>query len=180
MTHWLRLLVGAALVVAAVVLSPRAMADEARTALTAAPAARGPVTNLPLPRYVSMKASTGNVRRGPSLTHKVDWVFKHKDMPLMIVAEYGHWRRVVDRDGAGGWMHYALLSGVRTVIVETDMLPLLSRPDAQALPVAYAELGVIARLGRCGPEWCRISAGSERGWVRKSDLWGVGPDELRE
>ena len=31
---------------------------------------RGPVTNLPLPRFVSMKTDTGNVRRGPSLTHR--------------------------------------------------------------------------------------------------------------
>ncbi|MEP1586872.1 MAG: aspartyl-trna synthetase, partial [Tateyamaria sp.] len=27
----------------------------------------GPITNLPLPRYVSLKAAEGNVRRGPSL-----------------------------------------------------------------------------------------------------------------
>lgn len=142
--------------------------------------ARGPVTNLPLPRYVSMKASTGNVRRGPSLTHRVDWVFKHKDMPLQVTAEFGHWRRVRDRDGAGGWMHYALLSGVRTVIVETDMLPLRRKPLAEAKPNAYAELGVIARLGECLETWCRISAGRQSGWVPKESIWGVTPTELRE
>ncbi len=98
---------------------------------------RGPVTNLPLPRYVSMKAATGNVRRGPSLTHKIDWVFKRRGMPLEITAEYGHWRRVQDRDGAGGWVHYALLSGVRTVLVEEDMLTVHARPDTRA-PVTAA------------------------------------------
>ena len=51
---------------------------------------RGPVTNLPLPRYVSMKAAEGNVRRGPSLTHRIDWVFKRRGMPLQITAEYGN------------------------------------------------------------------------------------------
>ena len=44
----------------------------------------GPVTNLPLPRYVSLKAAEGNVRRGPSLTHRIDWVFQRRDMPLRI------------------------------------------------------------------------------------------------
>ncbi|NNF73231.1 MAG: aspartyl-trna synthetase, partial [Rhodobacteraceae bacterium] len=82
---------------------------------------RGPVTNLPLPRFVSLKASEGNVRRGPSLSHRIDWVFTRRDMPLEITGEYGHWRRVRDRDGAGGWMHYSLLSGARTVIVAQDM-----------------------------------------------------------
>ena len=140
---------------------------------------KGPVTNLPLPRFVSMKASEGNVRRGPSLTHKIDWVFKRRDMPLQVTAEHGHWRRVQDRDGAGGWIHYALLSGVRTVIVEQDMLRLHSQPDPATPNVAILELGVIARLGECRPEWCRVSAGGYRGWAPKSALWGVAPDGIR-
>ena len=141
---------------------------------------RGPVTNLPLPRYVSMKAAEGNVRRGPSLTHRIDWVFKRRDMPLRITAEHGHWRRVEDRDGAGGWVHYALLSGVRTVLVERDMAPVFARAD-EASPVnANFELGVVARLGKCAHAWCRISAGGYKGWARKEDLWGVAADEIRK
>ncbi len=146
----------------------------------AAEAAKGPVTNLPLPRYVSMKASEGNVRRGPSLTHRIDWVFKRRDMPLQITAEHGHWRRVEDRDGAGGWVHYALLSGVRTVIIEQDMLQLRRRPDPQAQPVAALELGVIARLGDCSTDWCQVSAGGYKGWTQKTKLWGVRADEIRD
>ena len=139
---------------------------------------RGPVTNLPLPRFVSLKASEGNVRRGPSLTHRIDWVFKRKDIPLEITAEHGHWRRVRDRDGAGGWVHYSLLSGVRTAIVEKDMIDLLSRPDPAAMVIARLELGVIARIEECTPDWCRLSAGGYRGWTLKSDIWGVRPGEI--
>ncbi|MFW8637268.1 SH3 domain-containing protein [Cribrihabitans pelagius] len=141
---------------------------------------RGPVTNLPLPRFVSMKAAEGNVRRGPSLTHKIDWVFKRRSMPLEITAEYGHWRRVRDRDGAGGWVHYALLSGVRTVLVEEDMLTVHAKPDDRAPVTAAFELGVVARLGSCTPDWCHISAGGYRGWAPKTKLWGVAPGEIRE
>ncbi len=54
--------------------------------LPAAAADRGTVTNLPLPRFVSMKASEGNVRRGPSLSHRIDWVYKRRNMPLQITA----------------------------------------------------------------------------------------------
>ncbi len=141
---------------------------------------RGAVTNLPIPRYVSMKANEGNVRRGPSLTHRIDWVFKRRDMPVQITAEHGHWRRVQDRDGAGGWVHYALLSGVRTVLVEKDMLAVHARPDPGSPIKAAFELGVVARLGTCGPDWCQISAGGYRGWAAKEDLWGVAPDEIRD
>lgn len=141
---------------------------------------RGSVTNLPLPRYVSIKTDEVNVRRGPSLTHRIDWIFQRKGMPLEITAEHGHWRRVRDRDGAGGWVHYSLLSGARTVIVERDMLELHLAADPSTPVAAKLELGVVARLGECAPEWCRLTAGSYRGWAQKSDLWGVKPDELRD
>ena len=141
---------------------------------------RGQVTNLPLPRFVSMKASEGNVRRGPSLSHRIDWVYKRRDLPLRITAEHGHWRRVEDRDGMGGWVHYSLLSGVRTVLVEQDMLPLHGKPDPKAPVVARLELGVVARLGECTLEWCELRSGGYTGWAPKVRLWGVEPGELRE
>jgi SH3-like domain-containing protein len=143
----------------------------------AATTARGPVTGFPLPRYVSMRASEGNARRGPSRSHRIDWVFTRRDMPMMIVAEHGHWRRVVDRDGVGGWMHHALLSGVRTAIVEEDMASLHTRPDANSPVRARAELGVIGRLRECRPDWCLMEAGGHRGWVEARALWGVDPGE---
>ncbi len=141
---------------------------------------RGPETNLPIPRFVSMKAAEGNVRRGPSLSHRIDWVFKHRYMPLQIVAEYGNWRRVIDREGAGGWMHYTLLSGVRTVRVDTDMVELHKLPDVTSPISARTERGVIARLGRCDTTWCQITANGSKGWARRDDLWGLMPGEVRE
>ena len=140
----------------------------------------GAVTHLPLPRFVSMKANTGNARRGPSLAHRVDWVFKRENMPLEITAEYGNWRRVRDIDGAGGWMHYALLSGVRTVIVQKDYAALRARPEQGAEPNAYAEQGVVAFLGQCRRDWCEITADGLKGWALRSELWGIAPDEVRD
>lgn len=141
---------------------------------------RGSVTNLPLPRYVSLKGSEGNARRGPSLSHRIDWVFRHAGMPLRVVAEFGQWRRVEDQDGAGGWVHYSLLSGVRTAIVTQDMLDLLARPEPHANVVARAEAGAIVRLHECIPDWCRVSGGGEKGWVPKTTIWGVEPGEVRD
>lgn len=166
----------AVICIVAALAAPRAEAD----AGGAEAAARGAVTNLPLPRFVSLKASEGNVRRGPSLEHRIDWVFRHRDMPLRVTAEFGHWRRVEDNEGQGGWIYYSLLSGVRTVMVEADGTALRARPDAEAPVVAQAEAGVIGRLGECLKDWCRISAGGEKGWVAKAALWGVADGELRD
>lgn len=141
---------------------------------------RGPVTNLPMPRFVSLKASEGNVRRGPSLSHRIDWVFKRRNMPLRVVAEHGHWRRVEDRDGAGGWVHYTLLSGVRTALIETDMAPVHQKPDPASSIRAYAEAGVVARLGSCAQGWCQVTLEGTKGWIKRNTVWGLMPGETRE
>ncbi|AXI47835.1 aspartyl-trna synthetase [Sulfitobacter sp. SK012] len=138
----------------------------------------GKVTKRPLPRFVSMKAVEGNVRRGPSLSHRIDWVFKRRDMPLRVTAEHGHWRRVEDRDGMGGWVHYSLLSGARTVLVEKDMLQLRSRANPAAPVTVALEFGVVARVGACETEWCLLRSGGFKGWAPKARLWGVAPAEV--
>jgi SH3-like domain-containing protein len=167
----MRMRLWAALVAVFTTLSaPMAEADETR----------GSVTNLPIPRYVSLKAPEGNVRRGPSLSHRIDWVFQRRAMPLQVTDEFGHWRRVQDQEGAGGWMHYSLISGVRTVIVREDLVAMHMKPDASTPVNARAEAGVIARLGACTIDWCRITASGHRGWVKKTALWGVQPDEVRD
>lgn len=138
----------------------------------------GPVTGLPLPRFVSMKAAEANVRRGPSLTHRIDWVFRHQGTPLIVTGEHGHWRRVVDRDGIGGWVHYAMLSGSRTVLVETDLAPLRRTASAESPLRAQLEAGVIARFDGCEGPWCRIRAGGRRGWVSRDAIWGLDDRDL--
>jgi SH3-like domain-containing protein len=178
----------AAPTVAAAPAQPDATRPAARptsliNAATPAPAVevmRGPVTRLPVPRYVSLKGEEGNVRRGPSLSHRIDWVFHHSGMPLRVVGEFGHWRRVEDRDGAGGWVHYQLLSGVRTAIIQQEMVELRSRPDLNAGVIAMAEGGAIVKLGECDHDWCRVSGAGAKGWLPKAAIWGVDPDETRD
>jgi SH3-like domain-containing protein len=138
----------------------------------------GRVTNLPLPRYVSLKTKKANVRRGPSLTYRIDWVYQLRNMPLQITAEYGHWRRVIDSDGQGGWVHYVLLSGVSTVIIEKDLLALRHKPSETARVRAKLEQNVIAQLEECQGAWCELNAGGYTGWAHKSAFWGIGPEVL--
>ena len=139
---------------------------------------KGAVTNLPIPRDVSLKGSEGNARRGPGLTHRIDWVFTREGMPLKIIAEYEHWRRVEDADGAGGWVHYSLLSGVRTVLIAQDMAQAFSQPDDQSDVLYQSEMGVIGKMLQCLPDWCRIAVDGEKGWIRKDALWGVDATEI--
>jgi SH3-like domain-containing protein len=71
----------------------------------------GPETNLPLPRFVSLRGGKVNVRRGPGLEYRIDWVFQRSGLPVRVIDEYGNWRRIADSDDAGGWVYHALLTG---------------------------------------------------------------------
>ena len=139
---------------------------------------KGAVTNLPIPRFVTLKGSEGNARRGPGLTHRIDWVFTREGMPLKITAEYEHWRRVEDIDGAGGWVHYSLLSGVRSVLISQDMAQAYSRPDTLSEVLFQSELGVVGKMLQCVPDWCRVAIEGEKGWLPKTALWGVAATEI--
>lgn len=76
-------------------------------------------------------------------------------------------------------MHYALLSGVRTAIVQKDMLDLMAKPEPRAKVVARAEAAIV-RLHECTIDWRRISGGGEKGWVPKTAIWGVDAGEIRD
>lgn len=134
---------------------------------------KGPETGLPLPRFVSVKATKARVRRGPSRDHRIEWLFVHRDMPVKVVAEHGHWRRIMDSTGAAGWMHYSLLSGRRSALVTAPRIALRIEPSSSAETIAFAEEGVIARLGDCFDGWCQLSAGETRGWSKIDGLWGI-------
>ena len=158
-------------------------AAEAARALAPPPipgarAETGRVTGRPLPRFAALKRDRARVRRGPGRTYRVDWEFVRRGMPLEIVAEHGNWRRVRDIEGAGGWVHYALLTGRRSGIVLEDMLPLRSRPSAGAPEVARAEAGAMVRVERCEAGWCRLRGDAARGWAPDTALWGVRAGEV--
>ncbi|MBS0541279.1 MAG: hypothetical protein JSR47_21120, partial [Proteobacteria bacterium] len=66
-----------------------------------APVRRG--SGLPLPRFASLRSDLVNVRAGPGTRYPIEWVFKHKLMPVEIIAEYENYRKIRDWQGAGGW-----------------------------------------------------------------------------
>jgi SH3-like domain-containing protein len=140
----------------------------------------GQVTSLPIPRFVSMKSGSANVRRGPSLSNRIDWVLRHRGTPLIVRAEYGEWFRVEDVDGEGGWVHTKLLSARRTVLVQQNLLALRETPSNSGRKLARLEAGVLPRLRACRPEWCQVSIEGYTGWLPKSGIWGVLPEEVFE
>lgn len=145
--------------------------------------ATGP-SGLPIPRYVSLKTNRVNVRRGPSTAHQVIWVFARQGLPVEIIAEYEHWRRVRDSEGEEGWVYHSLLTGRRTGLVAPwrprETMPLLEGPEDAADTVAMVETGVVGRIVGCTGQWCEFEVNGFSGWLPQELLWGVYPNERIE
>lgn len=99
---------------------------------------------------------------------------------MVITAEYEHWRRVEDHEGAGGWMHYALLSGNRTALVKSTSAPMYMFPDPTSPKIAILEQDVVAQIDECIRSWCLLEKNGYEGWVSKTLLWGVRLEEIVE
>lgn len=144
----------------------------------------GPVSGLPVPRYVSLKADKVNVRGGPSRDHDVAWVFTRAGIPVEITAESDNWRRIRDAEGAEGWVFHSLLSGRRTVLVspssKNESFPLHERSAAGSRVVAQLQARVLATVRRCDGKWCQIFGDGFEGFMEQHHLWGVYPNEVIE
>lgn len=134
-------------------------------------------TNLPLPRYVSLKAEKVNLRTGPGSQYPIRWVYKRPGLPIEIVEEFEHWRKVRDKDGEGGWVHKSMLSGKRTAIMQGDGA-LHQSPDGGSEVAFKAQAGVIGKLLKCEPGWCEMRVEDHEGWTPKTAIWGVYKNEV--
>jgi SH3-like domain-containing protein len=140
-------------------------------------------SGLPLPRFVSLKA-TGkvNVRVGPGEGYNVAWVFVRPSLPVEVIQEYDSWRRIRDSSGATGWIFHTLLTPKRTAVVtpwgKGDPLPIHQSASSAAAVTAYLQPGVQASVDSCRNGWCDLSGKDFAGWIEQSDLWGVYPNEV--
>ena len=169
----------AAALLSPILLSPTAHGGEARAATV------GP-SGLPLPRFVSLKASQANLRIGPGTTYPVEWTYVKRGLPLEIIQEYDNWRRVRDADGTEGWVSQALLSGRRTAMVapwdagQGTLLDLRADASDAAPAIARVEPGAMGEVIACSGQWCRVDFSGTKGWMEQSRLWGVYPGEKVE
>lgn len=133
---------------------------------------------LKIPRFVSIKSDDANLRTGPNARYPIQWIHKKRSMPLEIIEEFEHWRKVRDVDGESGWIHKSLLSSKRFVIITARYAAMHSNPEMQSPLTLKLGKGVLARVDECLQDWCELTHERGTGWVMKKDFWGVYPDEI--
>ena len=136
--------------------------------------------NLPVPRFVSLKSNEVNVRTGPSVRYPMKWIYRSKNEPLEIIAEFEQWRKIRDFDGEDGWVHESMLSGVRFIIINkySKNVNIHTKPDISSDILYNVHPKVRMKLLSCKIDWCNVSLENNKGWISKNYLWGVYKNEL--
>lgn len=139
-------------------------------------------SNLPLPRFVSLRSDEVNLRTGPGVRYPVDWIYTHRDLPVEVIAEFETWRKIRDWQGAEGWVHQSMLSSKRMMVVTGSQRQLRSEADDRAATVALVDVNVVGRLLSCPKQknFCRVDVESTQGWLRRDEFWGLYPNEAIE
>jgi SH3-like domain-containing protein len=131
------------------------------------------------PYWASIASGQAMTHTGPGRNYPNVWLYQRRDLPVRVVKKYETWRLIQDPDGAQGWMLVSMLSDRRTAVVKPgDPRPVRAAPTDGAKVRYLAEAGVVGRIDKCkGDGWCRIEIGKKEGYIRTSDIWGVGTNE---
>ncbi len=129
------------------------------------------------PYWASISAPKARMRTGPGTNFPSSWEYVRGDLPVKVVQVRAEWRRIVDPDGAEGWMRSFLLSDQRTAIVRGEIRPLRAAPDHGAKVNWRVEPGVVGKVSHCTAGWCEFDVHGRAGYIEVDQLWGVGADE---
>lgn len=139
-------------------------------------------TGLALPRMASLRSNMINARSGPGARYPISWVYRQKYAPVEIVAEFELWRKIKDWKGSESWVHKSMLIGKRSVkLITPGESNIYNEPDYNSKVIARAEEEVVGLVKKCpaGRDFCLINFdNSIEGWVPKSNLFGIYPNEV--
>ena len=99
--------------------------------------------------------------------------YQKAGLPLLVDAEFGIWRKVIDHDGTAGWMHGSVLSLRRMALVQKNMAKIHANPDETSNVIALAERLALMELQSCPKAWCRVANNDVRGWIKRQAVWGL-------
>ena len=126
-----------------------------------------------LPTLVSTKTTKANLRYGPGKNYPIKIIFIKKNIPLLVVDKFDHWRKVLTSKDINGWIHKSQISmKYRSIILKPDYLR--KKPKLLSEKIAFLGNNVNVSIVKCKLYWCKITLKTRKfsGWYIKKYLWG--------
>ena len=122
--------------------------------------------------FVSLKKNNVNVRYGPSFESDIKYVYKKINLPLKQIDKKENFRRIIDFKNNSGWIHISQLKKSNSVIATKDKV-LFKKPTSFAKPIAQIKEGRLLIVEKCEQNWCKITSGEFKGWIKTNNIWGL-------
>jgi SH3-like domain-containing protein len=113
------------------------------------------------------------MRSGPGKEYAILWVYQKQGLPVEIINEFEHWRRIRDLDGSEGWIHQSIISGKRTIITLEGTHNIYKEPNITSDKMAIIDGGIIATPEKCIKNFCFITHSEFSGWIEKNIIYGI-------
>ena len=122
--------------------------------------------------FRTLKSSKVYVRQGHDFTYPIKFTYKKKYLPVIIIDNWGNFKKIKDYKNNTGWIHISKLSKRKSAINTKDNLIIFKKPTIYSSPLAIMEKGRLVLVRKCKKSWCKIVSSNYTGWVKKQFLWG--------
>lgn len=127
------------------------------------------------PFFLSTKFSTSNVRAGPGKDFPVVWIYKQKEIPFKVIAEYKDWYQIENYEGNVGWIFKNTTSATKYAILKNEV-EVFSQANKKSVKVATLAKGIIVKMLKQDSNYVKIYLFIKNqkviGWVLENNLWG--------
>ena len=125
--------------------------------------------------FSSFRASETNVRSGPGQNYPIKYTYKVRGIPVRVISEYDNWNEIEDYEGQTGWVMQSLLTKKRMLMIysKKPTVEMRRKNNLEAHLIFRLENFVIGEYLKCDEQWCAIKINGKKGWVEKSDVFGV-------
>ena len=123
--------------------------------------------------FVSLRSNEVNLRNGPGNEYPIKYIYKIKSMPIKVVGEYEGWYKIIDKDNDEGWVSKNLTIKKRHIIIKNGTQIMYKKNNLKSVPIFRLEENVVAELGKCSQNWCKIKIRDKTGWVQSENIWGI-------
>ena len=122
-------------------------------------------------KFLSLKKNKTNVRYGPSLDYPIKYIYRKVNLPVKQIDKKENWRRVIFLDNNSGWIHWSQLKSSNSFIT-IEKKYLFKEPSNFSEPLAKLGKGRLLIIKKCEKDWCSITTGEYKGWVKIENTWG--------
>ena len=120
------------------------------------------------------------MRTGPGRNYPGTWLYQRRDLPVRVLKLYPNWRLIEDPDGTQGWMLVTLAQRPAHRDRQAGRTaPDPCRPSGRRARRAISPNRALSAASTSASDgWCQIEIGKREGYIRTTDIWGVGANEV--